>query len=405
LVALDAGILRTLVLTLDYPHRVSYYDDWSDAFTTSPHFSCAVDNVLVLKPADLARDIEDYDAVIMLHSCNSDTLDLLEPIVPVLAQRRRAKLLSFVGNEFNSPYVSTVLRNRMLCEARVDIIATQLLREAGEFLYQNTGARVISVPHALNPMAFRPGPEHSTRRLDIGVKGYRYPPFLGDDDRNRLIDHFKANAGRLGLQVDISEDQRIARNGWAGFLGDCRGTISTEVGSWFLEPDDALVTRIYEHLKASRKGLVIKNDSFARRAARRLPMSVKAALWKLLKLGVVKFEILDDFNTTFAELDDLFFKNATRAPIYGKAISSRHFDAIGTKTCQLLLRGRYGDILDADRHYIAIDPDFGNVEDAVRRFKDRVQRQAIVDRAYDHVMSGHTYAHRTRTVFDEFGRL
>ena len=59
----------------------------------------------------------------------------------------------------------------------------------------------------------------------------------------------------------------------------------------------------------------------------------------------------------------------------------------------------------ADEHYIAVDADFTNVEDAVRRFRDPVQRQAIVDRAYDHVVSGHTYAHRTRTVLDELRRL
>ncbi len=399
------GRLKALVLTLDYAHRVSFYDDWSDAFRASPQFDCHFNNILNLKTADLARQVDQHDVLVMLHSCNSDTLGYFAALAPVLAQRKHAKLLSFVGNEYNSPYVSTATRNALLCEARVDLIATQLLWEAGEYLYGATGARVIAVPHALNPVAFRPGPDHRNRALDIGVKGYKYPAFLGDDDRNQMIERFQRDAARFGLKVSISEDQRLDREGWARFLGDCRGTISTEVGSWFIEPDDTLISRIHEHIKAKRTGIVITSDSILRRAARRLPMSLKASLWKLLKLGIVKFEILDDFNAPFNELDELFFKQTPRAPVYGKTVSSRHFDAAGTKTCQLMQRGRYGDIFEADRHYIAIDPGFGNLDEAVQKFKDAGLRQKIVDDCYEHILSSHTYAHRTRSVRAAFDDL
>lgn len=397
--------VRLLILTLAYPHRASYYDDWRDAFTSSPRFSSRVLNILDLRAADLARALDEVDAVVMLHACNSDTLDYLRPIVPTLAARRRAKLLTFVGNEYNSPYLSTIERVRLFREARTDIVATQLLLEAGQFLYGGTGARVISVPHALNPSVFKPGGDHATRRLDIGVKGYRYPAFLGDDERNRMIAWFQANADRVGLDVDISEDRRLDRAGWADFLADCRGTISTETGSWYLEQDDALIGRIHAYLKSKRSGVVIGNDTFVRKLARRLPVSVKSMLWTALKRGPVRFEILDDFNTPFAELEERFFRDAARAPVYGKAISSRHFDAIGTKTCQVMLAGRFNDILTANEHYVAIAPDFSNVEEAVARFKDADMRRQIVDRAHDHVMSGHTYAHRAEQVWREFDAL
>ena len=216
-----------------------------------------------------------------------------------------------------------------------------------------------------------------------------------------MIAWFVENAGRLGLSVDISEDKRLSRERWATFLGDSRGTISTETGSWYLDRDDELISRIHEYLRSKRSGFVISNESNARRMARFLPSHVKAVLWHVLKRGPVKFEVFDDFNTPFAELHERFFRNAKRAPIYGKAISSRHFDAIGTKTCQIMQRGRFNDILVADRHYIAIDSDFSNVEDAVRRYKDAGERQRIVDAAYDHVMSAHTYAHRAQAVLRE----
>jgi Glycosyl transferases group 1 len=400
--ATNPSRLRTLILTLAYPHRVSYYDDWRDAFLDSSDFSCDVVSILDLKAAALARMIEDYDAIIMLHSCNNDTLDYVKPIAAVLGDRKRPKLLTFVGNEFNSPYLSTPERVAVFAESRCDYVATQLLAEAGVFVYSGTGACVISVPHGLNPRAFQPGPTHTNamRRIDIGVKGYRYPPYLGDDDRNRLLGYISSQAPALGLNVDISEDKRFSRDQWAKFLQDCCGTISTETGGWYLERDDALINRIAVHLASKRGGLTISNKSVVRRLARRLPSAVKAVLWTALQKGPVGFDVLDDFSTPFSELDDLFFRHATRAPVYSKAISSRHFDAIGTKTCQIMLRGRFNDILVPDQHYLAVEPDYSNADDVIRRFKDVTERQRIVDNAYDFVMAGHTYADRARMVHE-----
>lgn len=394
----NASRLRTLLLTLDYPHRASYYDDWRDAFCSNIGYDCSVENILRLRPAALARQIDGFDAIILLHSCNSDTLEYFAPLAPVLAERKRAKLLSFVGNEYNSPYVSLIDKVGLFAEARCDIVATQLLQEAGQYLYGNSGAHIISVPHALNPAAFKPGPVHTARCLDLGVKGYRYPAYLGDDDRNRLLNHFQDRAHEFGLDVDISYDQRLSREDWVKFLSDCRGTISTETGSWFLDPNDALIREIHAYISSQRTGLVIKNESFLRRAARRLPTPFKAVLWKVLKHGPVKFEVLDDFNVPFAEIEEKFFKNRARAPVYGKAISSRHFDAIGTKTCQVMLRGRFNDILKADEHYIAIDPSFDNAREAIRRFRDAHERQSMVDRTYEYVLASHTHAHRAADV-------
>ena len=393
-----SSALRTLVLALAYPNRASYYDDWRDSFQSSPSFDCRVENVLNTSPHLLARLVDEFDVIIMLHSCNSDTLDYFAPIAPVLGQRKRAKLLSFVGNEFNSPYISLLEKVALFAQARCDVVATQLLAEAGELLYGGHGYRVISVPHALNPAAFKPGPGHDSRALDIGVKGYRYPAYLGDDDRNRMIELFIDASPRWGLKVDISEDRRLHRSQWADFLANSRGTISTETGSWYLEPDDKRIGRIRAYLEERRSGFVISSDSLVRKLARRLPSPVKAALWQLLKKGPVKVDVLDDLNIPFAELYELFFRDAERARAYGKAISSRHFDAIGTKTCLIMQKGRYNDILVPDVHYIAIDPDHGNADQAIERFKDPIERGRIVDAAFEHVMSAHTYYHRTEHV-------
>ena len=137
--------IRTLLLSLTYPNRVSYYDDWRDAFTSHPSFDCTERNILKISPNTLTRHLDEYDAIIVLHSCNSDTLEYFRKIAPILGQRRGGRLVSFVGNEFNSPYVSMPERTRLLRDARCDIVATQLLQEAGSYLYGSSGARVLSV--------------------------------------------------------------------------------------------------------------------------------------------------------------------------------------------------------------------------------------------------------------------
>ena len=386
--------IRTLLLVLQYPNRASYYDDWADAFIQSSEYDCTVVNVLGLEAARLEAMLGEFDLVVLLHSTNSDTLEYLSTVAPVLADRNGAKVVVFSGNEYNSPYVSMAGKRALLQQAGCDIVATQLLPEAGELLYGKDPYRIIAMPHALNPCAFQPGPAHVKRDKDFGVRGYRYPVYLGDDDRNRFIAFVKERAAVHGLITDITEDVRLDREGWSAFLSSCRGTISTEAGSWYLDSDDVLVKRIYAYLSERRSGLVIRNDNPLRSLARRLPSPVKSLLWSILKKGPVKYEVLDDFNVSFEEVEELFFRDAARSSAYGKALSSRHFDAIGTRTCQIMLRGRFNDILEPDVHYLAVEPDYSNLDEVLRRFADEKLREQVCDTALDYVLDAHTHQHR-----------
>ena len=122
---------------------------------------------------------------------------------------------------------------------------------------------------------------------------------------------------------------------------------------------------------------------------------VAAAQYEVADLG---FEVLDDYNTSFEELNEVFFKHEPRAPAYGKAISSRHFDAIGAGTCQIAYRGRFNDIMVADEHYLALERDLSNADDVIAHFKDRGERGRIAGAAYEMVMAGHTYRHRAEAM-------
>ncbi len=397
--------LRTLVLTLIYPHRAAYYDDWADCLRSSDHFSTEVCNVLGLDAAQLSNKLENCDLVVLLHSCVGDTTKDIERLCNVLHDRRNARLVAFVGNEFNSPYAPMAEKREILGACRPDIIATQLLREAGEFLYHDVAPLVIALPHALNPQAYEPGPEGAKRVRDIGVRNFRYSPLLGDQERNEIIDYFKDHGAEHGLSIDIDFEKRFVRQDWAGYLGQCRGTVSSEAGSWYLDRDDALMRRVFEHVGANRSTFMVDDDTPFRHLFRRLPSPVKSAFGWILKHGPVKYAAFEDSKLDFDELNEMFFKVARRCPVYSKAISSRHFDAIGTKTCQIMLEGRYNDILVPNEHYLEVTQDHSNISDVIERFKDQALRKQITDAAHEYVMGAHTYAHRAVTLRDVLEKI
>jgi hypothetical protein len=394
-----------LVLALRYPHRASYYDDWADAFAASPFFQTTSLNVLDLSPSRLTRELGEHDLVVLLHNCTADTTDDLERLTPTLGGRSHARLVAFVGNEYNSPYAPMARKIAALEACNPDIVATQLLREAGEYLYGDICANVISLPHALNPDVFRPGPEQSRRAVDIGVRSYRYSPLLGDKERNDIIDYFRLHGPEHGLSVDVNTSSRFGRADWAAFLASSRGTISSEAGSWYLDRDDALVTRIHDAIGLERPGLVIRQGEGLRRLVRRLPLSVKSALGVALRRGPIKFAGFEDESLDFDDLHARFFKDAARCPAYSKALSSRHFDAIGTKTCQIMTTGRYNDLLTPNEHYIAVDADLANIDTAIAQFRDEGERERITAAAFEHAMATQTFRHRMELLRDVLSTL
>jgi hypothetical protein len=344
------------------------------------------------------RAAGNIDAIVLLHSTNGDTTDYLEPLVPLLASRQ-VPLLSFVGNEVNLPAAPISAKRRLFAKIRPDWIATQLLEEAGRFLFADVAEKsVVCVPHALNPHVFRTTRDIEARSIDIGVKASRYLPHLGDNDRNRLFDAVTQIGTQGQLKVDIS-DTKLDRAGWAEFLNQCRGTVSTEAGSWFLERDDATVDSIRAYLRSKNSGAFnITYGSPPQRLGQKLPRPVRAALRRILRSGPLRHEGLVNEQVPFADIHQRFFAGLKRPDVYGKCISSRHFEAIGTRTCQIMVRGRFNDILEAGRHYLGIAEDLSDLGEALRRFSDLSVRRAIVEDAYAHLSASHTYAHRMRQV-------
>jgi hypothetical protein len=178
---------------------------------------------------------------------------------------------------------------------------------------------------------------------------------IGDRERTRIVQLFADHGPARGLRCDI-RSARMPRDEWAAYLNTCHGIVGAESGTYYLQRNGEALSCAKAYLKQQP-------------------------------------------SATFDEVHQRCF--AGPGPfLNGKAISSRHFEPIGTRTCQLLVEGSYNGILEPDRHYISVRRDLSNIDDAIARFKDPAYRAQICERAYDHVQSGHTYAHRIRALVE-----
>lgn len=401
--------IKTLVLYAEYTDQLSYFDDWLDAVRSYPEFTTTAINICKKNDsAEIKKLMAAHDFVILLHSVLGDTQKFVAPLKDVLRERK-AKLLAFVGNEVNLPLMPLRDKIQFLSDIRAEFIGTQLPLAAGQWLYSACKeTRIVALPHALNPDMFFPAVAMEKRPIDIGTRTYEYGPYMGDNERNKLLQFFATHKFADQLVVDLSAKSRFGRQGWAAFLNDCKGTVATEAGSYYLEKDDHTINAIVEYVRKGRRQpvkRVVDYDSGIQDMYEKLPGFLKPLVKKIMypvvkKLFNIKHQYQIFENISFEEIYDRFYSKypSHQPPVYTKAISSRHFDAIGTKTCQIMFKGEFNGILQADRHYLALERDFSNIDDVMKRFLDLDYRRQMVDRTYAYVLSEHTYKNRMKAI-------
>jgi len=327
----------------------SYMADWRDAFYADRRLAVQTCNITNLfEYRNYRPKIQDYDLIVVLHSAAGDRMAILQHTAAWF-QGRRGKLAMFIGNEYD------LLKEKIAFakSAGADFICTQLPLATARQLYSECSAEVISMPHALNPRVYRERP--GTRTVDVGFVGDLYERLIGDRERTDIVQFFDRRGAEHGLRCDIRAE-RMPRDAWAAFLNSCRSVIGAESGTYYLQPNSEAL-------------------NCAKSYVRRQP------------------------GASFDDVHRECFARTAPA-LNGKAVSSRHFEPIGTKTCQVLIEGLYNGILEADTHYIAVKRDLSNIEDAISRLKDGEYRKRIVDTAYAHVLTAHTYDHRIAHLVD-----
>lgn len=333
----------------DWYQNTSYIIDWKKAIVESPGLDvevCNMNNLIQYKKC--LDNIKDYELIVISHIAANNGLPELT-MTSEWYRKRKGKLALYIGNEYDKLSQKTEAA-RLL---RADCVCTQLPLEAGEYLYSDCDIPIIPMPHALNPELYHP-PETEERKTDIGFVGAVYMPFIGDMERTSIINYFEEHGASTGLRCDIRKVS-LLRHEWAEFLRSIKGIIGAESGTYYLNDKGRLLD--------AAKDYNLKNRDAA-----------------------------------FNEVFEKFYKG--KPEISGKAISSRHFEPIGTKTCQILIEGNYNGILKPDTHYISVKKDLSNINDAIRRFKDDRYRNEMVERAYKYVMAEHTYKNRVESLLN-----
>lgn len=398
---MSESTIKTLVLHANYTKKLSYYDDWMDAFVNHPAIEAVPLNICAIRDrSELRYAANQVDLIVLLHSTNGDTTHYLERVAPQL-EDRSAPLVSFVGNEVNLPSSPIAEKRRVLALISPEFIATQLMIDAGRYLWADIATQeVVCMPHALNPSAFSLTKPWEERKIAVGVRAAKYSVTLGDNDRNRLHETVAGLGTIGGLPVEISES-RLSRSEWANFLNNCRATVSSEAGTWFLERDDATVRAISEFAKAQNpRGFTVPSDGMVRRVGHKMPWWVRQAFRRLTSGGFLSLDTALIESLDRNEVQELFFQRP-KPSHYSKCISSRHFDAIGAGTVQILLEGRYNELLLPNQHYLELKSDYSNLAELVELLDDEACCRQISRSALEHCMASHLYEHRVTKLIKE----
>lgn len=345
---------QKFIYSLISPYEsLSYTNDWKEAFISLNGFSVESLNLLDQKEAQyfLKKKINNFDLIILLHSVLGDNIDLVRTLTSQL-QNRKGKVLSFVGNE----YINMKEKKLFLSDIESDYVASQLPKKAFKFIYGDLETKLIAAPHALNHKIYVPS--NIEKIYDVSFIGARYPIFIGDENRNNFIDYFDTKMNRLNNVISIGKNKNIPRDLWKKLLQKSKGTIGAEAGTYFLDRDGELLEKAQKLCHEDPK----------------------------LNMSEIFSKLFDNTDTQF---------------VNGKAISSRHFEPIGTKTCQILLEGNYNGILKANEHYISVKKDYSNFDEALDIYSDPIKRNQITESAFEYVISNHTYEIRTENILNQ----
>jgi len=192
------------------------------------------------------------------------------------------------------------------------------------------------------------------RDIDVGYRTWRAAPNLGRHGflRQQIADVFQAKAPGLGLVTDIStrSEDTIWGDAWYEFLLNCKYTISVEGGASMLDRDGSIKQ---------------KTDAYLARHP----------------------------GATFAEVEAACFPGLDGTLEY-TALSPRHLEACATRTCQVLIEGKYNDVLVPGRHYIELKRDFSNIDEVLDLIKQDNARDEITEVAYKEIIESGHYTNR-----------
>lgn len=193
----------------------------------------------------------------------------------------------------------------------------------------------------------------SKRSIDIVYRARRLPYWFGKAGQIKyeIGDVVYSYCRKKGLSCDISTEQKDAVLGsdWLKFLASSRGVIGSEGGSNVIDWRGEIRAQIDALLQ-------IQPDLTYDEISARMPQ------------GWDSYRFL--------------------------TITPRNFEAVITRTCQILVQGEYRGVLEAGKHYIPVKSDFSNLDEALELLKDDSIVEDMVEQAYQDIYLSGKYSYK-----------
>lgn len=191
------------------------------------------------------------------------------------------------------------------------------------------------------------------REVDVGYRARVLPFYMGKgaQEKTDIAIGFLEFSSHLNFRNDIkvNESDRLYGDRWISFIANCKFMLGVESGTSIFDMTGEIQQKVSAYIKENPNATF--ND--------------------------VSRNILEPYE----------------GKINYRAISPRIFECASLKTCMILFRGDYQNIIEADKHYIMLEKDFSNFAEVVAKMKDRQFVEKIIDQAYQDLIVNSKYTY------------
>jgi len=193
------------------------------------------------------------------------------------------------------------------------------------------------------------------RDIDVGYRARQLPFYMGRGAQEKsdiaigFTEHSRNLNLNLRLDIKLNESDRIYGDDWPRFIANCRFMLGVESGTSIFDLTGQIQKQVRQFLE------VHPTATFSQ----------------------VESEILEPHEEK----------------INYRAISPRIFECAALRTCMILFRGGYQNILVADQHYIPLEKDFSNFDEVVLKMNNIDLVKEVTERAYQDLICSGTYSY------------
>jgi hypothetical protein len=247
---------------------------------------------------------------------------------------------------------------QFLARIRADLLLTCLTAETVRAVYPSAALPNLKFLHTrtgyVTPeMRSLTCTQDDNRPIDIGYRASPQPFAFGRlcYEKRQIGEVFQKICSRRKLTCDISSrwEDRFLGADWLEFLSRSKATLGVESGGSVFDFTGEIGQRCTDYLRQNPEA---------------------------------------DFETVHR----LFLAEHEGNVPYAQ-VSPRHFEAAACRTLQILYEGRYSDIFEPNRHFLALRRDLSNLDEVLARFGDPGERKRITETAFEEIVQNDKFSY------------